>query len=167
MDEKYHAALEWCRSMARDQGIDAALQEHGVDVLVIPCSGGHTTMKYTLICLTPFHTAKGWTYPCMAGYPSVTSKHYFPSIAQRCTDETPQCQSVSSPNRLPPITHSGKNTHNPIQLRACPSQFHSSEQRGQNVRSLGVLLPWNVNSISADLLGHEEGFTIELDQRHN
>jgi amidase len=42
MDEKYHQALEWCRSMARDQGIDAALQDYGVDVLVVPCSGRPT-----------------------------------------------------------------------------------------------------------------------------
>ena len=78
MDEKYHKALEWCRSMARDQGIDAALQEYCVDVLLVPCSGGDTITRcflYFLAYVHPFHTAKGWTYPCMAGYPSLTSKH--------------------------------------------------------------------------------------------
>ena len=42
MDEQYYQALKWCRSVAREQGIDAALREHCVDVLVIPCSGWYT-----------------------------------------------------------------------------------------------------------------------------
>jgi len=31
--------------------------------------------SYDFTYLSPFHTAKGWTYPCMAGYPSLTSKY--------------------------------------------------------------------------------------------
>jgi len=31
--------------------------------------------SYVFTYLSPFHTAKGWTYPCMAGYPSLTSKY--------------------------------------------------------------------------------------------
>ena len=70
VDEKYHKTLEWCRSMARDQGIDAALQEYCADVLLIPCSSGNTSTRYFSYILTyldPFHTARGWTYPCMTG----------------------------------------------------------------------------------------------------
>jgi hypothetical protein len=58
MDERYHEALEWCRSMARDQGIDAALQEYCVDVLVVPCSRRYIFPGRFAISITLSHSQR-------------------------------------------------------------------------------------------------------------
>lgn len=66
----YLEALERCRRMSRDEGIDAVMAEHRLDALVAP-SGG--TAHLTDLVNGDYWTGVGSsTFPAVSGYPHVT-----------------------------------------------------------------------------------------------
>jgi amidase len=65
----YREALATCRRIARDEGIDAALRTHGLDVLVAP-TGGPAWL--TDLVNGDTNTGSASTPAAVAGYPHVT-----------------------------------------------------------------------------------------------
>jgi amidase len=68
-EQAYLDAKEKCRRLSRDEGIDAAMDEHRLDALVAPSGGpGHRTD----LIYGNRDTGGSSTYPAVAGYPSIT-----------------------------------------------------------------------------------------------
>jgi amidase len=65
----YVEALATCRRLARDEGIDLALQKHAVDMLVAPTGG---PAWITDLVNGDFFTGSSSTVAAVAGYPSIT-----------------------------------------------------------------------------------------------
>src|SRR5262249_1002531 len=68
-EQAYLDAKEKCRRLSRDEGIDAALNEHRLDALVAP-SGGPA--HRTDLIYGNRDTGGSSTYAAVAGYPSIT-----------------------------------------------------------------------------------------------
>jgi amidase len=68
-DKEYLEALETCRVLSRDQGIDAALGQHRLDALIAPTGGPAWT---TDLVNGDHFTGGSSTAPAVAGYPNLT-----------------------------------------------------------------------------------------------
>jgi len=68
-EQAYLEAKEKCRHLARDEGIDAAMDEHRLDAMVAPTSG---PAHRTDFIYGNRDTGGSSTYAAVAGYPSVT-----------------------------------------------------------------------------------------------
>lgn len=68
-EEAYTTALAECRTMAREQGIDAVLREHRLDALVMPT----TSPAWKIDLINGDFSAGGSSQPAaLAGYPAVS-----------------------------------------------------------------------------------------------
>ncbi|MFN0127026.1 MAG: amidase [Verrucomicrobiales bacterium] len=68
-DPTYLDALTTCRRLARDEGLDAAINQHQLDAIVVP-SGGPAHVTDWIFGDSGFST--GHSVAAVAGYPSVT-----------------------------------------------------------------------------------------------
>jgi amidase len=68
-DDAYREAVVACRRLARDEGIDATLQEHGLDAIVAPSGGPAWLTDW----VNGDHFGGGSSTPAaVAGYPNIT-----------------------------------------------------------------------------------------------
>lgn len=68
-DPTYLDALNTCRRLAREEGLDAAMNQHQLDAIVVP-SGGPAHVTDWIFGDSGFST--GYSVAAVAGYPSVT-----------------------------------------------------------------------------------------------